>query len=249
MKFEELNEKIVIITGATGGIGAAVAKAFLQQGAVVVAGYYPEPFHKEFESYGEKVIALCGDLSEPSTSENLVSIAHDLGGPHVVVNTGGNFLPGPLLEIEHEDFRKVVSVHLFGTWYLSIAAIKKMIDAQIRGSIIHLTSRTGFRGYVGEANYAAAKGGVCGLTLAMAEEVKEFGIRVNAIAPVAWSVRAESLDSENQNREIIKRSNNVLGRPGLPEDIAPVALFLASDMANYITGQIIQATGESMHLM
>ena len=221
MDIKDLNEKVVIVTGANGGIGGAIAKGFANEGARVIAGYHSEPFSNEYDQYGEQVIGVHGDLSIPDTAQELVDSATKMGGPHVVVNSGGNFLPGSLLEMDHNQFESVVRVHLFGTWYLCVAAIRKMIEAGIRGSIINMTSRTGLRGLTGEANYAAAKAGIAGLTLALAEEVKAAGIRVNAIAPVAWSVRAEILENVERDEEIIRRSNNVLGRPGYPEDIAP----------------------------
>ena len=248
MILEDLQGKVAIVTGATGGLGAAIVKAFLEQGAVVVAGYHSEPLKDDFREYGERLIGVRGDLADPKIADALVATGSERGGPHIVVNAGGNFLPGQLLEIGDHEFEAVVRVHLFGTWYLCTRAIREMIDRGIRGAVVNMTSRTGLRGFTGEANYAAAKAGVAGLTLAMAEEVKEVGVRVNAIAPVSWSVRAESLPNSAREREWAARSKNVLGRPGLPEDVAPMVLFLCSDAAMYVTGQIIQVTGHAMHL-
>lgn len=248
MIFEDLKDKVAVVSGAAGGLGRAIAHSLLGQGASVIAGIYPDAEIDEFREFGPRVTTVHGDSADPKTAEDLVSAAESKGGPHIVVNAAGNFLPGALLEIRPEDFESVVRVHLFGTWYLSIAAIKQMLHTGVQGSIINMASRTGLRGYVGEANYAAAKAGIAGLTLAMAEEVKQWGIRVNAIAPVAWSVRAESTTGVDRAKEIEARSQNVLGRPGQPEDVAPVVLFLASEASRYLTGQIIQATGEGMHL-
>ena len=118
------------------------------------------------------------------------------------------------------------------------------------GRIINTTSRAGLRGFpAGEPNYSAAKAGVVGLSLALAYELLSHRITVNCVSPVAWTRTAEALPEEERRRSWEVRSKGVLGRPGMPDDVAQTYIFLASDRAGYLTGQVLEATGEPIHLL
>jgi 3-oxoacyl-[acyl-carrier protein] reductase len=148
-----------------------------------------------------------------------------------------------------EMFERVLRVHLYGTFFNTRAAARHMV-AQQYGRIINTTSRAGLRGFPpGECNYSAAKMGIVGLTLALAWELSPHRVTVNCVSPVAWTRTAEGLPEAERKAAWQARAKNVLGRTGLPEDAAHSYRFLASDEAAYVTGQVIEATGEPMMLL
>jgi 3-oxoacyl-[acyl-carrier protein] reductase len=168
---------------------------------------------------------------------------------HVLVNIAGVYAPAPILEMSAEMFERVLRVHLYGTFFNIKAAVAHMVP-QGYGRIVNTTSRAGLRGFPpGECNYSAAKMGIVGLTLALAWELSPQRITVNCVSPVAWTRTAEALPEVERKASWEARARNVLGRTGLPEDAAQTYAFLASDRAAYLTGQIVEATGEPMMLL
>lgn len=250
----ELAGKVAIVTGAGSGIARAVAIRFAQGGASVVVNDVDraaaERTAAEITSSGGRAALCVVPVGDEQAAEALVRTAeHELGGIHILANIAGAYHPAPITDMTTEIWEKVVRVHLFAAFHNCKAAIKVM-KGQGHGRIINTVSRAGLRGFPpGECNYSAAKAGIAGLTLALAYELLSSRITVNAVSPVAWTRLAENLPAEEKEKSRAARAKGVLGRPGMPEDVAEIYFFLATDRAAYLTGQIIQATGEPMHLV
>ena len=250
----DLEGRVAIVTGAGSGIARAVAVKLAGAGASVVVNDMDaasaEKTVAQIRDSGGRAAACVAPVGDQRTAELLVSTAQrEFKGLHILANIAGSYAAAPITEMTGEMWEKVIRVHLFAAFYNCKAAIVPMI-AQGYGRIINTVSRAGLRGFPpGEVNYSAAKGGIAGLSLALAYELLPAHVTVNCVSPVAWTRLADNLPPDEQEKSRAARSKGVLGRPGMPEDVAEVYAFLASDRARYLTGQILQATGEPMHLV
>ncbi|MEO0098022.1 MAG: 3-oxoacyl-[acyl-carrier-protein] reductase [candidate division WOR-3 bacterium] len=237
--------KRIIVTGAGSGIGKAIAKKFAEFGGIIaVCDINPEAANltlKEIEIVGGKGLAYPIDVSNFQEVERLVDqIEKSFGGIEILVNNAGITRDSLLLKMKEEDFDKVIAVNLKGTFNFTRAVLKYLLKRRW-GRIINVSSVIGEMGNPGQANYAAAKAGIIGFTKSVAKEVASRNITVNCIAPgFILTPMTDSLPSEIKERYI---KNIPLGRPGMPEEVANLCLFLASDFADYITGQVIRIDG------
>ena len=241
-----LKNKIALITGAGRGIGRAIAIALAKEGAEVVINYNgSEERAKEVkqtieENGGKASIYKC-NVSDFATCEAMIKdIVKEYGHLDILVNNAGITKDGLIMKMKEEDFDSVLNVNLKGTFNTIRHSARQMLK-QRSGKIINISSVSGILGNVGQANYAASKAGVIGLTKTMARELGSRGITVNAIAPGFVDTEMTEVLSEEIRENACKQI--ILGRFGKPEDIANTAVFLASDKAAYITGQVISVDG------
>ena len=241
-----LKNKIALITGAGRGIGRAIAIALAKEGAEVVINYNgSEERAKEVkqtieENGGKASIYKC-NVSDFAACEGAVKdIVKTHGSIDILVNNAGITKDGLIMKMKEEDFDSVLNVNLKGTFNTIRHSARQMLK-QRSGKIINISSVSGILGNVGQANYAASKAGVIGLTKTMARELGSRGITVNAIAPGFVETEMTGVLSEEIRENACKQI--ILGRFGKPEDIANTAVFLASDKADYITGQVISVDG------
>lgn len=250
----EMAGRVAIVTGAGGGIGGGVARKLARLGAAVVVNDVDsknaEATVADIRKAGGRATACVVGVGDQSAGEMLAQTAmREFGGIHILVNIAGVYAPMPITEMTGDAWERVIRVHLFGAFWNIKAVVGPMI-AQRYGRIVNTVSRAGLRGYPpGECNYSAAKTGIAGMTLALAYELLPHTITVNCVSPVAWTRTAEALAPAEKQASWDFRARGVLGRPGMPDDVAETYAFLASDRAAYLTGQIIQATGEPMHLV
>ena len=241
-----LKNKIALITGAGRGIGRAIAIALAKEGAEVVINYNgSEERAKEVkqtieENGGKASIYKC-NVSDFTACEAMIKdIVKEYGHLDILVNNAGITKDGLIMKMKEEDFDSVLNVNLKGTFNTIRHSARQMLK-QRSGKIINISSVSGILGNVGQANYAASKAGVIGLTKTMARELGSRGITVNAIAPGFVDTEMTEVLSEEIRENACKQI--ILGRFGKPEDIANTAVFLASDKAAYITGQVISVDG------
>lgn len=241
-----LKNKIALITGAGRGIGRAIAIALAKEGAEVVINYNgSEERAKEVkqtieENGGKASIYKC-NVSDFTACEAMIKdIVKEYGHLDILVNNAGITKDGLIMKMKEEDFDSVFNVNLKGTFNTIRHSARQMLK-QRSGKIINISSVSGILGNVGQANYAASKAGVIGLTKTMARELGSRGITVNAIAPGFVDTEMTEVLSEEIRENACKQI--ILGRFGKPEDIANTAVFLASDKADYITGQVISVDG------
>ena len=241
-----LKNKIALITGAGRGIGRAIAIALAKEGAEVVINYNgSEERAKEVkqtieENGGKASIYKCNVSDFVACEAMIKDIVKEYGHLDILVNNAGITKDGLIMKMKEEDFDSVLNVNLKGTFNTIRHSARQMLK-QRSGKIINISSVSGLLGNVGQANYAASKAGVIGLTKTMARELGSRGITVNAIAPGFVDTEMTEVLSEEIRENACKQI--ILGRFGKPEDIANTAVFLASDKADYITGQVISVDG------
>ncbi len=248
----KLTGKVAIVTGSGQGIGKAIATKFASEGAaVVVCARSIDKVHQvvdEIKNQGGTALALRTDVANRADVHNLVkSTLENFKAIHILVNNAAIRRPAPLVEMTEEDWDVVLDVDLKGVFNCTQAVLGHMMQ-QRYGKIINISSILGLGvPRVGVGNYGAAKAGVIQLTKVTAMEAGSYGINVNAIAPGlvitegTYTRRSSKEEAERQIKESKERA--VLGRSGRPEDIANLALFLASDDSNFITGQVICCDG------
>ena len=241
-----LENKVALVTGAGRGIGRAIAIALAKEGAEVVVNYNgSEERAKEVkqtieENGGKASIYKC-NVSDFEACEAMIrDIVKEHGRLDILVNNAGITKDGLIMKMKEEDFDSVLNVNLKGTFNTIRHSARQMLR-QKSGKIINISSVSGILGNAGQANYAASKAGVIGLTKTMARELGSRGITVNAIAPGFVDTEMTGVLSEEIRENACKQI--ILGRFGKPEDIANTAVFLASDKADYITGQVISVDG------
>ncbi|MCS6821015.1 MAG: 3-oxoacyl-[acyl-carrier-protein] reductase [Microscillaceae bacterium] len=238
--------KTALITGASRGIGRAIALRFAEHGANVAFTYLSsvekgQSLEQELVQKGVKARGYRSDASVFSEAENLINqVVNEFGALDILVNNAGITQDSLLLRMTEEQWDRVMQVNLKSVFALTKAAIKPMIK-QKNGSIINLTSVVGIRGNAGQANYAASKAGMIGFTKSVALELGSRNIRANAIAP-GFILTEMTGELQEKLREEWEKSIP-LKRSGQAEEVADCAVFLASDMAKYITGQVIQVDG------
>jgi len=241
-----LEGKTTLITGANRGIGRAIATCFASHGGNVAFSdiVYDEnskSLEEELRSMGVKAKGYASDAGSFEDSEKLVNdVVNDFGELHVLVNNAGITRDNLLLRLTEADWDLVIKVNLKSVFNLTKAVQRQMIK-QRSGSIVNLSSVVGIEGNSGQSNYAASKAGIIGFTKSMAQELGSRNIRVNAIAPGFIETEMTQKLPEEVRNEWIK--DIPLKRGGLPEEVAKLALFLASGLSEYITGQVISVCG------
>jgi 3-oxoacyl-[acyl-carrier protein] reductase len=246
----DLSEKVAIVTGGSRGIGRAICVALARAGAKVVVNYSGNEeaavetlrLVREAGSDGE---ILRFDVSDPEAADQAISdVAKRFGRLDILVNNAGIALDQILLRIKPEELEKTLSVNVGGVLWCSKAAMRLMIRKR-QGRIINLSSVVGETGNPGQAVYSASKAGILGLTKTLAREYASRGVTVNAVAPGFIETDMTAGLPEKVKEEAIGQTP--LGRIGTPEEVAAAVLFLASDEAGYITGQVIRVNG-GMHV-
>jgi 3-oxoacyl-[acyl-carrier protein] reductase len=241
-----LSGKTAIVTGASRGIGRAIATRFAQEGANVAFTYLSsiekgQALEAELAAFGTKIKGYRSDASDFQAAEDLVTqVVADFGTIDVVVNNAGITRDGLLMRMSEENWDEVIRVNLKSVFNLSKAATKVMMRAR-SGSIINITSVVGLTGNAGQANYAASKAGILGFTKSVAKELGSRNVRSNAIAP--GFIETEMTEELNQKAIEEWKQTIPLKRGGSPNEVADCAVFLASDLSKYITGQVLQVDG------
>lgn len=241
-----LKDKVAIVTGGTRGIGRAIALKLADHGANIVINYRNSDKEAEalkaiLEEKGVKVLTVKCDISNFEDSKNLMYKCKEVFGKiDILVNNAGITKDTLIMRMKEEDFDNVIDVNLKGTFNCAKHASAIMLKQRF-GKIINMTSVVGIAGNAGQVNYAASKSGVIGLTKSLAKELGSRGITVNAVAPGFINTDMTASLSEKVKEEASK--NIPLKRLGDPEDVANLVGFLASDAANYITGQVINVDG------
>jgi len=241
-----LDEKVAIVTGASRGIGRAIAVDLARHGATVVVNFNrsPEEAHKvvaEILAAGGKADAVQADVSKPDQAEALIQAAIDhFGSLDILVNNAGTTRDQLIMKLSEDDWDTVLDTNLKSAFNCSKAAIRPMMRKRF-GRIINITSVVGITGNAGQSNYAASKAGLIGLTRSLAREVASRKITVNAVAP-GFIPTNLTVGLPDDVKEAIIRTIP-LGRWGEPEEVAHAVTFLASDNAAYITGQVLPVDG------
>jgi 3-oxoacyl-[acyl-carrier protein] reductase len=242
----ELTDKVAIVTGSSRGIGAGIAKLFAAQGAKVVINHNHSPAGADevmtaIKSGGGQAVVVQADVSQNEGAQSLVTQTIDTYGQiDILVNNAGTTRDKLIMTMKDEDWELVLQTNLSSVYHCSKAVIRPMMKKR-NGRIINMASVVGLAGQAGQTNYAASKAGIIGFTKSLAKEVGSRHITVNAIAPgFVPTALTEVLSAEQVQTAI---ANTPLGRLGTVEDVAAAALFLASDEAAFITGQVITVDG------
>lgn len=243
----KLDARVALVTGASTGLGAAIAIALAEAGAHVAChgnSRSPESTCDQIKSVGGVAHAVSGDLAKPETPNNLVTETLDrFGRIDILINNAGTIRRAPAVDYTDEDWATVIEVNLSSVFRLSKLAGKQMIERGGGGKIVNIASLLSFQGGVTVPAYAASKGGVAQLTKALANEWAKHQINVNAIAPgyMRTANTAALQADETRNRQILERIP--AARWGEPEDLAGAAVFLSSSASNYINGHVLVVDG------
>ncbi|MFT8243540.1 3-oxoacyl-[acyl-carrier-protein] reductase [Roseomonas sp. BN140053] len=237
-----LDGKSALVTGATGNIGAAIARALHAQGAeVAVTGRREAELSALATELGERVIVLPADLSDPAAPAALVEkVESELGGLDILVNNAGLTRDGLALRMGDKDWNDVLEVDLSAPFRLARAALRGMMKRRA-GRIVSIASIVGVTGNPGQSNYAAAKAGLIGMSKALAQEVATRGVTVNVVAP--GFVKSAMTDALNDAQKAAIMGRIPTQRMGSPEDIAAAVAYLASDEAAWVTGVTLHVNG------
>lgn len=239
----DLSGKTALVTGASGGIGGAIAKALHAQGAIVcLSGTRREALETLAAELGnERVHIVTANLSDAASVEQLAKDAEAaMGSLDILVNNAGLTKDGLVLRMKDEDWQSVLDVNLSAAFRLCRAAVKGMMKRRV-GRIINITSIVGVTGNPGQVNYAASKAGLIGMSKSLAQEVASRGITVNCIAPgFITSAMTDALNDDQKSKLLV---NIPAGRMGQVEEIAAAAVYLASNEAAYVTGQTLHVNG------
>lgn len=238
----DLTGKTALVTGASGGIGGAIAKALHAAGAkLVISGTRQEALDSLRSELGGAAKAITCNLSDPASIDALIKESETaLGTIDILVCNAGITRDNLSLRMKDEEWQQVIDVNLTATFRLIRATMKGMLKRR-SGRIINITSVVGTMGNPGQANYCASKAGIAGMTKSIAQEVASRSVTINCVAPgFIKTAMTDALNEEQQKRI----TNNIpAGCFGLPEDVAGSVLFLASDAARYITGQTLHVNG------
>lgn len=238
----ELKGRKALVTGATGGIGGAIARALHARGAeVALSGTRREALEKLAGELGERVHVVPANLADTAEVEALVPAAEQaLGGLDILVNNAGITRDNLFMRMKDEEWDAVIAVNLTSAFRLSRAAVKGMMRRRF-GRIVGIGSIVGATGNPGQGNYAAAKAGLVGMTKALAAEVASRGITVNCVAPGFIETPMTDALNDKQRESIL--GNVPAGRLGTGEEVAAAVVYLASDEAAYVTGQTLHVNG------
>ena len=241
-----LENKIAVVTGAGRGIGRGIALALAREGAMVVVNYNgskerAEEVVRTIEEAGGKAAAIQCNISDfEAAKEFFANVVKEYGRIDILVNNAGITKDNLMMKMSEEEFQSVIQTNLAGTFH-GVKFVTRPMMKQRQGRIINIASVSGVIGNMGQANYSASKAGVIGLTKAAAKELASRNITVNAVAP--WFVATEMTDVLSDSVKEAAVATIPLGRFGEVEDIAETVVFLASDKAKYITGQVICVDG------
>lgn len=241
-----LENKVVLITGASRGIGRGMALKFAEQGARVAFTFLSSPekgleLQRELEAFGQAAKGYRSDAADYQAAEQLIEqVLADFGSIDAVVNNAGITRDGLLMRMSEEQFDEVIRTNLKSVFNITKAVQKPMLKARA-GSIVNVSSVVGVRGNAGQSNYAASKAGIIGFTKSIALELGSRNIRCNAIAP--GFIETEMTAALDPKVVESWRQSIPLKRGGTPEDVANLALFLCSDLSTYITGQTLSVCG------
>jgi len=238
-----LDGKMALVTGASGGIGAAIASALHAQGAIVVlSGTRREALDDLAARLGSRAHVCPADLSDPAAPDALVAAAEREAGQglDILVNNAGLTRDGLALRMKDTDWNQVLEVDLAAPFRLCRAALKGMVRRRA-GRIISIASIVGVTGNPGQANYAAAKAGMIGMSKSLAQEIGSRGITVNVVAPGFVATAMTDVLPDEQKAKL--SAAIPLGRLGKPEDIASAVIYLASDQAAWVTGATLHVNG------
>jgi 3-oxoacyl-[acyl-carrier protein] reductase len=242
----KVDNKIVLVTGASRGIGRAIAEEFAKNGANVAFTYLSsiekgQALEASLSQYGTKIKGYRSDASDYTAAEQLITdVVADFGGLDILINNAGITKDTLLMRMSEEQWDDVLRINLKSVFNLTKAATKPMMRAK-SGSIINITSVVGLMGNAGQANYSASKAGILGFTKSVAKELGSRNIRSNAVAP--GFIETEMTDELNEEQLKEWTKSIPLKRAGQGQDIANACLFLASDASAYITGQVLVVDG------
>jgi 3-oxoacyl-[acyl-carrier protein] reductase len=238
----DLTGKTALVTGASGGIGGAIARGLHAQGATVaLSGTRREALEVVAAELGERTHIIVANLSDPASVEQLAKDAEAaLGSLDILVNNAGLTRDGLVMRMKDEDWQSVLDVNLTASFRLCRAAVRGMMKRRF-GRIVNITSIVGVTGNPGQVNYAASKAGMIGMSKALAQEVASRGITVNCIAP--GFVTSPMTDALNDDQKAKLLTGIPAGRMGSVEEIAAAAIYLASNEAAYVTGQTLHVNG------
>src|SRR5499433_1962510 len=244
--------KVVLVTGAQRGIGRAIAIRFAEAGADVALNYLDdkaaaESAAKEITALGQQATTIGADIAKPEEARRLVADAERALGPvDVLVNNAAIFPRAPFLELTENAWDAVLDTNLKATFVCAQEAARRMVAAGRPGVIVNISSGAPYRGSMRATAYMASKLGIVGLTRGMARELAPHGIRVNAVAPGITNTAMPRLGNSEEALAALGRANPS-GRLAEPDDIADVVVFLATDAARWVVGQLIHVNGGDYH--
>ena len=238
----DLSGKAALVTGASGGIGGAIARALHAQGAVVtLSGTRADALEQLKGTLGERTHVIAARMDDAADIERLAKEAEAaMGKIDILVNNAGITRDNISMRMKDEEWEKVLEVNLTGTFRLTRAAMRGMMKRRA-GRVINITSVVGVTGNPGQANYAAAKAGLIGMSKSLAQELASRGITVNCVAPGFIATPMTDVLTDDQKKAILGRVP--ASRLGTPQEIAAAVIFLASDEAAYVTGQTLHING------
>jgi NAD(P)-dependent dehydrogenase (short-subunit alcohol dehydrogenase family) len=239
--------KVALVTGAQQGIGKAIALAYGHEGASVVLNYLDnqaaaEESAAQIRALGQRAVTIAGDVAQATDVRRMIAAGVALGGLDIVVNNAGIFPRVEFLDMTEAQWDEVLSVNLKGTFLCTQAAAQQMVQRGQGGAVINLASGAAFRSSPRGVHYVSSKAGIVGLTRAAALELAPHRVRVNAIAPGITDTAQPRYGMSEAELQTAGRQVP-LGRMGTPEDVADLAVFLASDESRHITGQTIHVNG------
>jgi 3-oxoacyl-[acyl-carrier protein] reductase len=239
--------KVALVTGAQQGIGKAIALAYGREGASVVLNYLDnqtaaEEIASQIRALGQRAVPLAGDVARAADVRRMVEAGESLGGIDILVNNAGIFPRVEFLDMTEAQWDEVLNVNLKGTFLCTQAVAQKLVERARAGAVINLASSAAFRSSPRGVHYVASKAGIVGVTRATALELAPYRVRVNAIAPGTTDTAQPRYGMSEEELQAAGRQVP-LGRMGTPEDVADLAVFLASEEARHITGQTLHVNG------
>jgi NAD(P)-dependent dehydrogenase (short-subunit alcohol dehydrogenase family) len=239
--------KVALVTGAQQGIGKAIALAYGREGASVVINYLDnqaaaEEIASQIRTLGQRAVPMAGDVSQAADIRHMVEAGESLGGIDILVNNAGIFPRVEFLDMTEAQWDEVLNVNLKGTFLCTQAVAQKLVERGRAGAVINLASSAAFRSSPRGVHYVASKAGIVGVTRATALELAPYRVRVNAIAPGTTDTAQPRYGMSEEELQAAGRQVP-LGRMGTPEDVADLAVFLASEEARHITGQTLHVNG------